>query len=91
MAGEKVARRVIDGHGHIGEMGGWKYYGAPEPVHPTVYEFADVKAYLADHLDKYGVERGLVLPNYGATVTSTLSKYIDPIVGDPSMTMSTPK
>jgi predicted TIM-barrel fold metal-dependent hydrolase len=68
MAVERVPRRVIDGHSHIGEMGGWKYYGAPEPVHPTVYEFSDVKAYLVDHLDRYGVERGLVLPNYGHPV-----------------------
>src|SRR3990170_4883267 len=68
MAEERVSRRVIDGHSHIGEMGGWKYYGAPEPVHPTVYEFADGKSYIGDHLDKYGVERGLVLPNYGHPV-----------------------
>ena len=68
MAEERVSRRVIDGHSHIGEMGGWKYYGAPEPVHPTVYEFADAKQYVVDHLDKYGIERGLVLSNYGHPV-----------------------
>ena len=63
----KVSGRVIDAHSHIGEMAAWKFYNLTEPVKPTVYEFATPKAYL-DHLDGFGVERGLVLPNYGIPV-----------------------
>jgi predicted TIM-barrel fold metal-dependent hydrolase len=70
MAGpDKVAGRVIDAHSHIGEMDAWAFYNLKEPVKPTVYEFADAREYL-DHLDALGVERGLVLPNYGIPVQS---------------------
>lgn len=68
MAGiERVTRRVIDAHSHIGAMDAWKFYDLKEPVKPTVYEFADAKAYRA-HMDALGVERALVLPNYGIPV-----------------------
>jgi predicted TIM-barrel fold metal-dependent hydrolase len=69
MVSEKVRGRVIDAHSHIGEMAAWKFYNLTEPVKPTVYESADAKAYLR-HLDGVGVERGLVLPNYGIPVQS---------------------
>ncbi len=65
MAQERVAGRVIDGHSHIGFMEPWRYYNLPEPVNPTVYEFPTVEDYVKDHLDRYGLERGLVLTNYG--------------------------
>jgi predicted TIM-barrel fold metal-dependent hydrolase len=45
------------------------FYNLKEPVKPTVYEFPDARAYLR-HLDGLGVERGLVLPNYGIPVQS---------------------
>ena len=48
-------------------MDAWPFYNLKEPVKPTVYEFADAQAYLR-HLDGLGVERGLVLPNYGIPV-----------------------
>jgi uncharacterized protein len=64
---EKVRGRVIDAHSHIGTMDAWAFYNLKEPVKPTVYEFADAKDYLT-HLDGVGVERGLVLPNYGIPV-----------------------
>jgi predicted TIM-barrel fold metal-dependent hydrolase len=64
---EKVRGRVVDAHSHIGTMDAWKFYNLKEPVKPTVYEFADAKDYL-HHLDGVGVERGLVLPNYGIPV-----------------------
>ena len=64
----KVSRRVIDGHSHIGEMAAWKFYDLKEPVKPTVYEFADRKSYMSRHLDSLGVERGLIIPNYGIPV-----------------------
>ena len=68
-APEKVKGRVIDAHSHIGEMDAWAFYNLKEPVKPTVYEFADAAAYLG-HLDGLGVERGLILPNYGIPVQS---------------------
>jgi predicted TIM-barrel fold metal-dependent hydrolase len=68
MAEERVKGRVIDGHSHIGEMAAFKFYDLEEPVKPTVYEFADARSYRDDHLDRFGVERGLVLPNYGIPV-----------------------
>jgi predicted TIM-barrel fold metal-dependent hydrolase len=66
---EKVKGRVIDAHSHIGEMDAWAFYNLKEPVKPTVYEFADARAYLG-HLDEVGAERGLILPNYGIPVQS---------------------
>jgi predicted TIM-barrel fold metal-dependent hydrolase len=64
---EKVRGRVVDAHSHIGTMEAWQFYDLKEPVKPTVYEFARAGDYL-DHLDELGVERGLVLPNYGIPV-----------------------
>lgn len=62
-----MPRPLIDGHSHIGEMQAWKFYDLAEPVKPTVYEFAGAKDYLA-HLDSYGIERALVISNYGVPV-----------------------
>ncbi|MGH9103456.1 MAG: amidohydrolase family protein [Acidimicrobiales bacterium] len=67
MATERVTRQVIDGHSHIGELAPWKFYDLREPVKPTVYDFPTTKDYLG-HLDRYGVERGLVISNYGVPV-----------------------
>jgi len=67
MASERVPRRVIDGHSHIGELAAWRFYDLKEPVKPTVYEFATTADYTA-HLDRLGVERALVIPNYGVPV-----------------------
>ena len=64
---ERVPSRTIDGHSHIGEMATWKFYDLAEPVKPTVYEFPTTQEYLR-HLDALGVERALVLPNYGIPV-----------------------
>jgi predicted TIM-barrel fold metal-dependent hydrolase len=67
MAEERVPRPVIDGHSHIGELAAWQFYDLKEAVKPTVYEFASGKDYLA-RMDGLGVERALVLPNYGIPV-----------------------
>lgn len=67
MTVERISRRVIDAHSHIGEMAAWKFYDLKEPVKPTVYEFPTVKDYLA-HMDRFQVERALVIPNYGIPV-----------------------
>jgi predicted TIM-barrel fold metal-dependent hydrolase len=71
---------VIDGHSHIGAMAAWQFYDLKEPVKPTVYEFADAKAY-RDHMDELGVERGLVLPNYGIPVQEQAFS-LNPVVLD---------
>lgn len=61
---DRVERDVFDGHSHIGELPPYAFYDLTEPVKPTVYDFPDTRSYLA-HLDTVGVERALVLPNYG--------------------------
>ncbi|MDQ6922073.1 MAG: amidohydrolase [Candidatus Dormibacteraeota bacterium] len=48
-------------------MAAWKFYDLKEPVKPTVYEFPTVADYVA-HMDRYRVERALVIPNYGVPV-----------------------
>lgn len=65
---ERVKGHVIDAHSHIGELAPWKFYNLAEPVKPTVYDYARSDDYLAKHLDLRGIERGLVLPNYGIPV-----------------------
>ena len=69
-APERVGRQVIDAHSHIGELAPWKFYNLAEPVKPTVYDYASTDDYLRNHLDLRGIERGLVLPNYGIPVQS---------------------
>ena len=61
---ERVAGDVFDGHSHIGQLPPFAFYDLKEPVKPTVYDFEDTQAYIG-HLDRLGVERALVLPNYG--------------------------
>jgi predicted TIM-barrel fold metal-dependent hydrolase len=61
-------------------MAAWQFYDLKEPVKPTVYEFADAKAY-RDHMDELGVERGLVLPNYGIPVQEQAFS-LNPVVLD---------
>lgn len=60
----KVKRKVFDAHNHIGFMEGYRYYGLPEPVNPTVYCDND-RASKIKLMDQLGVERALVLSNYG--------------------------
>ncbi len=60
----KVKRKVFDAHCHIGAMKGFPFYGLPEPVKPTVYDFKDTNSQLKN-MDKFGVERALVMSNYG--------------------------
>src|SRR5947199_281546 len=62
MASERVPRRVIDGHSHIGELPAWRFYDLKEPVRPTVYDFSSTSEFTG-HLDRLGVERALVIPN----------------------------
>lgn len=63
----RLGADVVDAHSHIGAMEAWKFYDLKEPVKPTVYDFPDRQAYLG-HIDRLGVQRALVLPNYGIPV-----------------------
>ncbi len=67
MAEERVPRPVADAHSHIGELAPWRFYDLKEAVKPTVYDFPSQKDYLA-HMDRHGIERALVVPNYGVPV-----------------------
>ncbi len=82
----KVKRKVFDIHTHIGWMDGFKYYGLPEPVNPTIYTDDDRKAKL-DIMYELGVERSVVLSNYGIPVPTqpfTLNSVVcDAVVGKP--------
>ena len=75
---------MFDIHTHIGWMDGFKYYGLPEPVNPTMYTDDDRQAKL-DIMDELGVERSVVLSNYGIPVPSqpfTLNPVVcDAVVG----------
>ncbi len=62
--GLRVQRKVFDAHNHIGFMDGYRYYGLPEPVNPTVYCDND-RAAKIEMMDKLGVERAVVMSNYG--------------------------
>ncbi|MDR2743656.1 MAG: amidohydrolase, partial [Desulfovibrio sp.] len=62
--GGKVKRKVFDVHNHIGFMSGFKYYGLPEPVNPTVYCDND-RGSKIKIMDELGVDRALVMSNYG--------------------------
>lgn len=67
MSEERVRRRVIDAHSHIGDLAPWKFYDLKEPVKPTVYDFPTEQDYVK-HMDRYHVERALIIPNYGIPV-----------------------
>ncbi|MBC7375694.1 MAG: amidohydrolase family protein [Frankiales bacterium] len=54
---------VFDAHRHIGRMPAYPFYGGP-PVDPAPTAPATVAELIAD-LDRDGIERALVLPNYG--------------------------
>jgi len=60
----KVNRKVFDAHTHIGEIPAFKFYDLKEPVKPTVIEYPSSVEYIK-HLDEYGVDRAMVIPNYG--------------------------
>ena len=54
---------VSDAHRHLGVLPAHPFYGGP-PVNPDTAAVADVDALLRS-LDSEGVERALVIPNYG--------------------------
>ena len=80
MTKERVPRRTIDGHTHIGSMEPWKFYDLRQAVKPTVYDFGTTRDFVA-HMDDLGLERALVLPNYGIPV-QTQPFSLNPLVLD---------
>lgn len=60
----KTGRKVFDVHNHIGAMKAYPYYGAPEPIDPTVYTDPD-RASKISQMDLLGVDRAIVMSNYG--------------------------
>jgi predicted TIM-barrel fold metal-dependent hydrolase len=76
----KVKRKVFDAHSHIGGLPAYKFYDLKEPVKPTVIEYPSAKEYVR-HLDEYGVDRGLVISNYGVP-DSAQPFSLNPIVVD---------
>jgi len=57
---------VLDSHRHIGLLPEYPFYGGP-PVQADLTARATVAELIAD-LDRDGIERALVLPNYGVPV-----------------------
>jgi predicted TIM-barrel fold metal-dependent hydrolase len=78
--GLKLKRKVFDAHNHIGFMEGFKYYGLPEPVNPTVYCDND-RAAKIKLMDQLGVDRAVVLSNYGIPIP-TQPFTLNPVVLD---------
>src|SRR5262249_22526130 len=68
---------VNDAHRHLGKMPPSPFYGGP-PVHPDILARGTAAELIAD-LDREGVERALVLPNYGVPDAS-VSFGFNPLV-----------
>src|SRR5260370_26825462 len=68
---------VNDAHRHLGKMPAFPFYGGP-PCNPDMLARGSVAELLAD-LDSAGVERALVLPNYGVPDAS-ISFGFNPLV-----------
>jgi predicted TIM-barrel fold metal-dependent hydrolase len=67
-------KKIHDAHAHIGVMGAFNYYNNPEPINPTVEEYADTKEFLKI-LDHWGIEKALSLPNYGLPDSKVAFKF----------------
>src|ERR1700759_4643719 len=68
---------VNDAHRHLGKMPAFPFYGGP-PCNPDMLARGSVAELIAD-LDSEGVERALVLPNYGGPGAS-VSFGFNPLV-----------
>lgn len=62
--GLKTGRKVFDVHNHIGAMKAYPYYGAAEPIDPTVFQDPDRESKIRQ-MDLLGVDRAIVMSNYG--------------------------
>ena len=68
---------VNDAHRHLGKMPAFPFYGGP-PCSPDMLARGSAAELIAD-LDSEGVERALVLPNYGVPDAS-VSFGFNPLV-----------
>ena len=68
---------VNDAHRHLGKMPAFPFYGGP-PCNPDILARATAGELIAD-LDRDGIERALVLPNYGVPDAS-ISFGFNPLV-----------
>src|SRR5438093_5698407 len=68
---------VNDAHRHLGKMPAFPFYGGP-PCNPDMLARGSVAELIAA-LDRAGVERALVLPNYGVPDAS-VSFGVNPLV-----------
>jgi predicted TIM-barrel fold metal-dependent hydrolase len=66
-----------DAHRHLGQLPAFPFYGGP-PVNPDTTARATVAELLAD-LDAEGVERALIMPNYGVPIAD-LAFSFNPLV-----------
>jgi len=55
-------------------MGAFNYYNNPEPINPTVEEYANTAEFLKI-MDHWGVEQSLSLPNYGLPDSKVAFKF----------------
>lgn len=60
-------RKVYDCHSHVGEVPPWPYYDSEEPISPTVRPPCTTEE-LMEYMNARGVEKMLVMPNYGIPV-----------------------
>ncbi|RAY11862.1 amidohydrolase [Actinomadura craniellae] len=68
----------FDAHRHLGRLPAHPFYGGP-PVHPDTTARGTVAELLKD-LDEQGVERALVLPNYGVPDPAVAFGFNDLVV-----------
>lgn len=60
--------RIFDAHTHIGEWGRWEMKG--REVEPFDREFT-TKEELREHMEKYGIDRQIVMPHYHPDLSRT--------------------
>lgn len=72
-------KKIFDNHSHIGPVPGFAYYGLPEAVKPTI-DYDKTEDYLKG-MDTNGVERALVMANYGYP-DSAQPFTLNPLVGE---------
>ncbi len=72
-------KKIFDNHSHIGPVAGFAYYGLPEAVKPTT-DYDKTDDYLKG-MDTNGVERALVMANYGYP-DSAQPFTLNPLVGE---------
>jgi uncharacterized protein len=69
---------VADAHRHVGVLPAYGFYGGP-PVSPDTTARATIGELIAD-LDREGVERALVIPNYGVPLAEVAFGFNELVV-----------